>query len=81
MACSHNPYGQSLLQLYADAVVPHPLQDEPRPTAAIPMDSPCCSCKLTRSCHTHFKERVEEVKRGVWMAGGFPVTLPFRIEM
>jgi dihydroxy-acid dehydratase len=27
-------------------------------------------------CHTHFKQRVEEVKRGVWMAGGFPVELP-----
>ena len=22
------------------------------------------------SCHTHFKQRVEEVKRGVWQAGG-----------
>ena len=27
-------------------------------------------------CHTHFKERVEEVKRGIWQAGGFPVELP-----
>jgi dihydroxy-acid dehydratase len=27
-------------------------------------------------CHTHFKERVEDVKRGVWSAGGFPVELP-----
>src|ERR1700694_4823414 len=24
-------------------------------------------------CHTHFKERVEEVKRGVWQAGGVPL--------
>ena len=23
------------------------------------------------SCHAHFKQRVEEVKRGVWQAGGF----------
>jgi dihydroxy-acid dehydratase len=28
------------------------------------------------SCHTHFKQRVEEVKRGVWQAGGFPVEMP-----
>mgnify|MGYP002335859774 CR=1 FL=1 len=28
------------------------------------------------SCHTHFKQRVEEVKRGVWQAGGFPVEIP-----
>jgi dihydroxy-acid dehydratase len=27
-------------------------------------------------CHTHFKERVEDVKRGIWSAGGFPVELP-----
>jgi len=28
------------------------------------------------ACHAHFKQRVEEVKRGVWEAGGFPVELP-----
>jgi dihydroxy-acid dehydratase len=27
-------------------------------------------------CHTHFKQRVEDVKRGVWSAGGFPLELP-----
>jgi dihydroxy-acid dehydratase len=27
-------------------------------------------------CHTHFKQRVEEVKRGVWASGGFPVEMP-----
>src|SRR5215216_2644077 len=27
-------------------------------------------------CHQHFRQRVEEVKRGVWQAGGFPVELP-----
>jgi dihydroxy-acid dehydratase len=27
-------------------------------------------------CHAHFKQRVEEVKRGVLNAGGFPVELP-----
>ena len=27
-------------------------------------------------CHTHFRERVEDVKRGVWQAGGFPVEIP-----
>lgn len=27
-------------------------------------------------CHSHFKQRVEDVKRGVWQAGGFPVELP-----
>src|SRR4051812_9792532 len=28
------------------------------------------------TCHTHFKQRVEEIKRGVWQAGGFPVEVP-----
>jgi dihydroxy-acid dehydratase len=27
-------------------------------------------------CHSHFRQRVEEVKRGVWQAGGFPVEMP-----
>ena len=27
-------------------------------------------------CHAHFRIRAEEVKRGVWQAGGFPVELP-----
>jgi dihydroxy-acid dehydratase len=27
-------------------------------------------------CHTHFPQRVEEAKRGVWQAGGFPVEIP-----
>lgn len=27
-------------------------------------------------CHAHFKQRVEDVKRGIWQAGGFPVELP-----
>jgi dihydroxy-acid dehydratase len=27
-------------------------------------------------CHSHFKARVEEVKRGVWQAGGFPLEMP-----
>jgi dihydroxy-acid dehydratase len=28
------------------------------------------------TCHTHFKQRVEEIKRGVWQAGGFPMEMP-----
>ena len=27
-------------------------------------------------CHAHFRERAEQVKRGVWQAGGFPVEIP-----
>ena len=27
-------------------------------------------------CHTHFKQRVDDVKRGVLQAGGFPLELP-----
>jgi dihydroxy-acid dehydratase len=28
------------------------------------------------ACHSHFRTRADEVKRGVWQAGGFPVELP-----
>ena len=28
------------------------------------------------SCHSHFRQRAEEVKRGIWQAGGFPVEMP-----
>jgi dihydroxy-acid dehydratase len=28
------------------------------------------------NCHTHFPQRVMEIKRGVWQAGGFPVEIP-----
>jgi dihydroxyacid dehydratase/phosphogluconate dehydratase len=24
-------------------------------------------------CHTHVRQRAEDVKRGIWQAGGFPV--------
>jgi len=27
-------------------------------------------------CHTHFKQRVDDVKRGIFQAGGFPLELP-----
>jgi len=27
-------------------------------------------------CHAHFRLRAEEVKRGVWQAGGFPMEMP-----
>lgn len=28
------------------------------------------------TCHSHLRQRAEEVKRGVWQAGGFPVEIP-----
>ncbi len=27
-------------------------------------------------CHSHFRVRAEEIKRGIWQAGGFPVEMP-----
>ncbi len=27
-------------------------------------------------CHTHFRVRAEELKRGIWQAGGFPMEIP-----
>ncbi|MBL8814251.1 MAG: dihydroxy-acid dehydratase [Planctomycetaceae bacterium] len=28
------------------------------------------------SCHAHFRQRAEDIKRGIWQAGGFPVEIP-----
>ncbi len=28
------------------------------------------------TCHSHFKDRAEEIKRGVYQAGGFPIEMP-----
>ena len=43
-------------------------------------NKPIVAILSTRSdlnpCHTHFPQRVEEIKRGVWQAGGFPVEIP-----
>jgi dihydroxy-acid dehydratase len=28
------------------------------------------------TCHSHFRERAEQIKRGIWQSGGFPVEVP-----
>lgn len=28
------------------------------------------------TCHTHFRERADQIKRGIYQAGGFPVEIP-----
>lgn len=44
------------------------------------MDKPVVAIINTWSdlspCHSHLRQRAEEVKRGIWQAGGFPVELP-----
>jgi len=43
-------------------------------------DKPCIGIINTWSdmntCHSHFKDRVEEIKRGIYQSGGFPIELP-----
>jgi dihydroxy-acid dehydratase len=43
-------------------------------------EKPCIAIINTWSginpCHAHFRERAEDVKRGVYQAGGFPIELP-----
>jgi dihydroxy-acid dehydratase len=29
-----------------------------------------------QTCHSHFPERIEDIKRGIWQAGGFPAVIP-----
>jgi dihydroxy-acid dehydratase len=28
------------------------------------------------TCHAHFPQRIEDIKRGIWQAGGFPAVIP-----
>jgi dihydroxy-acid dehydratase len=28
------------------------------------------------NCHSHFRQRAEEIKRGVWQSGGYPLEMP-----
>ena len=30
----------------------------------------------SNTCHSHMRQRAEEVKRGVWQAGGYPIEMP-----
>ncbi len=30
----------------------------------------------TNTCHSHMRERAEDVKRGIWQAGGYPMEMP-----
>jgi len=49
-------------------------------TAAILRASPSSGSSTPWSdinpCHAHLRTRADEVKRGVWQAGGFPLELP-----
>ena len=29
-----------------------------------------------QTCHSHFPARIEDIKRGIWQAGGFPAVIP-----
>src|SRR3954453_1650201 len=29
-----------------------------------------------QTCHAHFPQRIEDIKRGIWQAGGFPAVIP-----
>ncbi|RME49800.1 MAG: dihydroxy-acid dehydratase, partial [Caldilineae bacterium] len=41
-----------------------------------PLIGICNTYSELNNCHSHFKELVEAVKRGVWQAGGFPLEFP-----
>ena len=55
MAYSCNSYGESLLQLQAN--------NSSWPTAATPVENPCCSCKLTRNIRS-------------WLTAAIPIENP-----
>ncbi len=49
---------------------------DPQDWAGKPMIAILNTWSDAQPCHAHFKQRVEDVKRGVFQAGGFPIELP-----
>src|SRR6201990_53669 len=41
-----------------------------------PLSAILTPCSDAQPCHMHFKSRVDDVKRGILMAGGLPIELP-----
>ena len=48
----------------------------PRTSWASPWSAIINTWSDAQPCHQHFRQRAEDVKRGIWQAGGFPVELP-----
>jgi len=73
---SHRWYGAEDLRSFGHRSRTAGMGYEPADYAGKPVIAILNTWSDISPCHIHFKERVEDVKRGVWAAGGFPVELP-----
>lgn len=67
----HDPFAAGLIHRAFTRSMGFDEADMQRPLIGI-----CNTYSELNNCHSHFKELVEAVKRGVWQAGGFPLEFP-----
>ncbi len=73
---SHRWYGVDDLRAFGHRSRTKQMGYEARDFAGKPVIAVINTWSDLNPCHMHFRQRAEEVKRGVWQAGGFPVELP-----
>src|SRR6202047_2901228 len=73
---SHRWYGVSDLRSFGHRSRTAQMGYTPSDYAGKPVIAVVNTWSEINPCHTHFKERAEEVKRGIWQTGGFPVEMP-----
>ncbi|QQS45086.1 MAG: dihydroxy-acid dehydratase [Acidobacteriota bacterium] len=73
---SHRWFGAADMRSFAHRSRAKQMGYGPRDYAGKPVIAVVNTWSDLTTCHTHFRERAEEVKRGVWQAGGFPVEIP-----
>jgi dihydroxy-acid dehydratase len=73
---SHRWYGQSGLRAFGHRSRTAQMGYGPADYAGKPVIAVINTWSDISPCHSHFRTRAEEIKRGIWQAGGFPVELP-----
>ncbi len=73
---SHRWYGASDLRSFGHRSRTAQMGYSPADYAGKPVIAIINTWSDISPCHSHFRARAEEVKRGVWQAGGFPIELP-----
>jgi dihydroxy-acid dehydratase len=73
---SHRWYGASGLRAFGHRSRTAQMGYSPEDYAGKPVIAVINTWSDISPCHSHFRARAEEIKRGIWQAGGFPVELP-----
>ncbi len=73
---SHRWYGASGLRAFGHRSRTAQMGYSPADYAGKPVIAVINTWSDISPCHSHFRARAEEIKRGIWQAGGFPVELP-----